>query len=323
MRQFHARLTIALAATLATAGSSFAADSQLLNLVMPDAQVMAGVNVTNSEISPLGTFLLAQISANDQGLQELIAQTGFDPRKDVTEVLAASNGNPAAPASLVMSKGVFDVAKITAAHGTGTAPVVSIYDGATLITIGADTKTAHAIAFIGGSVAVAGDLVSVKAALDRSSGVNSISPALATQVQALSTSQDAWSVSLASLSALMPGASAGDGMATQALQLVKNIQQCSAGLKFCANVQFTAQAVADTPQDASALGDVIKMVASLAAMGGGNSKDAAGIAQLVQSLQVTTSGATVNLSATVPESQVEALLNSALTPHAAVKLRKM
>jgi hypothetical protein len=144
----------------------------------------------------------------------------------------------------------------------------------------------------------------------------------------LSTSQDAWSVSLASLSALLPGAasstgSSTPGMATQALQLVKYIQSCSAGLKFGTSVQFTAQATADTPQDASALGDVIKMVASLAAMGGGTNTDAAAIAQLLQSLQVTTTGAIVNLSASVPESQIEALLNSALAPHALAKTRKM
>ncbi len=235
MRYINARFTITLAgAMLATAGSSFAVDSTLLNLVMPDAQIMAGVNVTNSEATPLGAYLLAQISANGAGLQEVITATGFDPRKDVTEVLAASNGNPAAPASLVMSKGSFDVAKIIASIGTGkTPPQVSSYNGATLITVGSGAAAPHAIAFLDGTVAIAGNLASVKAALDRSSGVNSISPALATQVQALSTSQDAWSVSLASLSALIPGGTASSsstpGMATQALQLVKNIQSCSAG----------------------------------------------------------------------------------------------
>jgi hypothetical protein len=114
-------------------------------------------------------------------------------------------------------------------------------------------------------------------------------------------------------------------MAGQTLQLVKNIQSSSAGLKFGANVQFTAQAVADTPQDASALGDVIKMIASLAAMSAGSNPDAAAIAQTLQSLQVTTTGATVNLAATVPEAQVETLLSAALAPKAATakKLRKM
>ena len=158
--------------------------------------------------------------------------------------------------------------------------------------------------------------------------MNSISPALATQVQALSTTEDAWSVSLESLGALIPGTvspSGSDPIGGQTLQLVKNIQSSSAGLKFGASVQFTAQAVADTPQDASALGDVIKMLVSLAAMSTSSSKDGAAIAQLLQTLQVSTSGSTVNLSATVPEAQVESLLNAALTPHntAATALRKM
>jgi len=315
---------IAVFTLFAIAGNSYAVDSQLLNLVMPDAQVMAGVNVTNSEITPLGTFLLAQISANsgsDQGLQQLIAKTGFDPRKDVTEVLAASNGNAAAPSAVALSKGTFDVAKIVAAIGSGKAQTVSTYNGATLIT--ARTDGSSAIAFLGGTIAIAGNLASVKAAVDRSGLVNSIDPALAAQVQTLSTTEDAWSISLASLSALMPGAAKTapggtgvEGMAGQALQLVKNIQSCSAGLKFGANVQFTAQAVADTPQDAAALGDVIKMVTSLAAIGAAGNKDGAAIAQLLQSLQVTTTGATVNLSASVPESEIEALLNTAIAPQA-------
>ncbi len=301
------------------AANAFAVDTQLLNLVMPDAQVMAGLNVTNSEISPLGTFILAHIST-DQSLQKLIEQTGFDPRRDLNEILAASNGNQAAPASLVLARGNFDVAKILAQVTAGKGQQVSTYAGATLIT-GTTDKDTGAAAFIGSSIALAGNVVSVKAALDRSGGVNSISPALATKVQALSSTQDAWTVSLASLGALIPGALGGgsaDGMAGQTMQLVKNIQSSSAGLKFGANVQFTAQAVADTPQDATALGDVIKMIASLAAMGAGNNKDAAAIAQTLQSLQVAVSGTSVNLSANIPEAQVEALLSSAVSSKAVV-----
>jgi hypothetical protein len=326
MRQHYIRIAGAVIASVFV-GNAFAVDSQLLNLVMPDAQVMAGMNVTNSEISPLGTFILLHLS-NDQNLEKLIAATGFDPRKDLTEMLAASNGSQTAPASLVLAKGNFDVAKIVAQVSQSSNQQVSQYAGATLIT-GLDAKDTGAAAFIGSSIAIAGNVASVKAALDRSSGVNSISPALATQVHTLSTTEDAWSVSMASLGALIPGAIASpgsaDGMAGQTLQLVKNIQSSSAGLKFGANVQFTAQAVADTPQDASALGDVIKMIASLAAMSAGSNPDAAAIAQTLQSLQVTTTGATVNLAATVPEAQVETLLSAALAPKAATakKLRKM
>lgn len=306
-------------ALLAASASSLAADTQLLNLVMPDAQVVAGINVTNAEATPLGAFLLAQMSANDAGLQKMIADTGFDPRKDLTEVLAASNGNPAAPVSLALSKGNFDVAKLTAAAKGAD---ISTYNGATLIVTGKNAE-----AFLGATIAIAGTLDSVKAAVDRSTSVNSVGTALAARIHALSTTQDAWSVSLASLSALAPGASAAPadsaasagaaGMASQALQFVKNIQSCSAGLKFGDNVQFTAQAVADSAKDAGALGDVIKMVASLASMGAASNKDAAALAQLFQNLKVVTDGSTVNLSASIPEAQIEALLQTALAPHTA------
>jgi hypothetical protein len=325
MRPFLARTVITLSTAL-LAGNAFGADAQLLNLVMPDAKVMAGMNIVNSEISPLGTFILARASGSE-GLQQLISQTGFDPRKDVTEVLAASNGNTATPTGLVLAKGTFDVAKITAAIGTGAAQTVSTYAGATLITSTAATDN-HAVAFLNGTVALAGDTASVKAALDRKDAVNSIDPALATQVQKLSSTQDAWTVSLASLGSLIPTAaasSATDGMGGMVAGLAKNILSSSAGIKFGTTVLFTAQAVADNAQDASSLADVVKMVGSLVTMSAANNKEMAGVAQLAQSLQVSAAGATVNISASIPEAQVETLLSSATTavkPNA-IKQKKM
>jgi hypothetical protein len=295
---------------------------------MPDAQVMAGMNVTNSEISPLGTFILAQVSGN-QGLRQLTSQTGFDPTKDVTEVLAASNGSTTSPSGLLLAKGTFDVAKIVAAVGAsaGKTQQVSTYDGATLIT-GTAASDTHAIAFIGETIVIGGDVANVKAALDRKDAVNSVSPALATQVQTLSTTEDAWSVSLASLGSLIPAGAVsstpGQGMGGMVAGLAKNILSSSAGVKFGASVQFTATATATTPQDASALADVVKMVASLATMSAAGNKDAAAIAQFAQSIQVSATGATVNISASIPEAQVESLLSSATGPKAnAVKPRKM
>ncbi len=293
--------------------SAFAADTQLLNLVMPDAQVMAGVNVINAETTPFGQYLLTRLTSNDPGLQTFIAQTGFDPTRDVTEVLAASSGNPASHSGLLLARGSFNVTQLLAAISKDANHQVATYGGATLISNTKGTDN-FGCAFLGNSIAVAGDLTSVKAAIDRSSGVNSIGPALAAQVQALSTSQDAWSVSVASLGALIPGGvgtASTNAIATQTLQIVKNIQSASSGVKFGADVQFTAQAVADTPQNATSLADVIRMVAGLVSMSAaGQTGEGPAIGQLLQSLQVTTSGATVNISASVPEAQIEAMLSA-------------
>ena len=64
----------------------FAADPQLMNLVMPDAQMMAGINVTTAKTSLFGQFLLTQVAATaGTHFEQLAAATGFDPRRDLTE----------------------------------------------------------------------------------------------------------------------------------------------------------------------------------------------------------------------------------------------
>src|SRR3954470_6662998 len=107
--------------TTATLAFSFAgilpakaADSQLLSLVMPDAKVLAGVNVDQAKTTPMGQYVLGQIQA--QGgtthLQQLYALTGFDPTRDVHEVLVATNGTGKEQTGLFLARGNFDPARI-------------------------------------------------------------------------------------------------------------------------------------------------------------------------------------------------------------------
>src|SRR5258708_39090700 len=119
-----------LTATLLTAfsGALSAADPQLLNLVMPDAKVLAGVNVDQAKGTQFGQYVLNQLQTQDAEMQKLIAQTGFDPRRDVREVLVATDGNAQGKGGLGLARGTFDVGKITAAnaaHGGAT----EVYSG--------------------------------------------------------------------------------------------------------------------------------------------------------------------------------------------------
>src|ERR1017187_5467858 len=156
-----------LALGLTGASTAFAADPQLMNLVMPDAKVLAGINVTSAKISPLGQFLIARLNATNPQLN------GIAQMQDVTEILAASNANSAAPGGLIAMRGTFDPGKIIATLAAAPkAPVyqVQTYAGATLITFTTKAKVSPAIAIIGGTVAIAGDAPPVTAALDRSAG---------------------------------------------------------------------------------------------------------------------------------------------------------
>jgi len=313
MRTTYLIAGITLSALLC--GTAFGADPRLLNLVMPDATTLAGANVTNTEITPFGQYLLTQLTASaGQELQSFITATGFDPRKDVTEILAASSGTAASPSGIVLSIGNFPVQQITAAI-TAQSPTLSVqtYNGATLIT-NASPKVTSSVAFLGGTIAIIGDTASVKAAIDRSSGVNSINPALAVQVQALSTTEDAWAVTDSPALSLIPGLGSTSGTATagfasQIGQLFSSIQGSSGGIKFGSTVVITGQAITNSASNATSLAGILQAVVSLASMAGGQDPQIAAFAQVLQGLKVTTDGSTINLALSIPEIQLETLLN--------------
>jgi len=299
----------------ATAASG--ADPRLMNLVMPDASSLAGANVTNAEITPFGQYVLTQLTSTvNQQLQKFITTTGFDPRQDLSEILAASSGNVTNPSGLVLGLGNFPVAQITTAitatKGTqGTAPTVQTYNGATLITDGTG-KTAYSIAFLGTTIAIIGDTASVKAAIDRSTGANSITPALAVQVQALSTTEDAWAVTDSPMTSLIPelGASAVGTPLPQLGQMFSGILGSSGGIKFGNTVVITGQALTNDAGTAKSLADVLQALVSIASMAGGQNSEMSSIAQLLQGLKVTADGTTINIALSIPETQLETILNS-------------
>jgi hypothetical protein len=84
-------LRVVAAVLLAATTAPAAVDPALLDLVMPDAQVLAGMQVQQSLASPFGQYFLTQIPSND-GASKFATSTGLDPRRDVREILMASAG---------------------------------------------------------------------------------------------------------------------------------------------------------------------------------------------------------------------------------------
>ena len=325
-------LTAGLALSALLCAGANGADPRLMNLVMPDANTLAGVNVTNAEITPFGQYVLNQLtlSANDD-LQKFITATGFDPRHDVTEILAATSGSVDKPTGLVIALGNFNVDQLTAALTTKSSGVsTQDYNGAKLVLGETKDQQQEAIAFMGSTIAVLGDVASVKAAIDRSSHANSINPALATHVQSLSLNNDAWAVTTNSISALMPGLAGGPGTPapggaaglSQMAQMFKGIVGSNGGVKFGDTVVITGQAVTVDAQTAKSLADVVQAIASIAAMAGaGNDPNIAALAQLMQGLKVTADGVNVNITLSVPEAQLEAVINQMKKPRVAPAAR--
>jgi hypothetical protein len=303
-----------LAVLLALPAGAFAADPALLQMVMPDSQVVAGLEVTQAKSSLFGQYVLSHLSVNDTKLQEFTAQTGFDPTKDVSEIVLASNWKANTPANrwLVLADGTFNVAKIAAA-AQANGGVATTYRGVNLVTHSASsgTQVATAIAFFGAATALAGDVNSVQAAIDRKQSNAPTDSNVFNKAQQVSANNDFWFVTLVPLSnfsGAIPDANLSGAMQGN---LFAAINQASGGIRFGDTVTISAEAITRSEKDAQALVDVVKFFAGLIQLNKQNNPAAGQVATLLDTLQASASGTTTTISLTIPEQQLEQLLNSA------------
>jgi hypothetical protein len=294
MRQFAL-----LAATL-TCAVLQAADPTLLNLVMPDATVMAGINVQKAKTTPFGQYLLTQLPVGDQ-MDGFIAATGFDPRQDLTEVLMASNAKSSS--GLILARGTFNPAKIATTVSRDGKHTAQTYNGVELITANA-AGDRGAVAFLSDGVAIIGDLDNVKSAIDRRSQNNAISPTLAAKVASYAAT-DAWSVSTTAINFPAEGGAASNPFSGA----LKNIQSASGSVMLSSPVEISVEAQADSDQNATSLSDVLKFLVMM--VEGQNT----GAASLLNSLQVTTDHSRINVKLSIPEDQLEKLIQSTKPSH--------
>jgi hypothetical protein len=292
---------------------AFAADPALLQMVMPDAQVLAGLQVAQAKNSLFGQYVLSHLSVNDTGLQEFTAETGFDPSQDVSEIVMASTGQPKGADNhwLVLADGTFNVSKITAAaESNGGVPAT--HQGVNIIShAGSGSHPAIAVAFFGAGTAVAGDLASVQAAIARKQSGAPADSTLLTKAQQVSSANDFWFVTLVPLSnfaGAIPNSNLGGAVQGNVLA---GINQASGGVRFGDTVTISAEAVARSAQDAQSLVDVVKFMAGLVQMNKPNNPSAGQVATLLDSLQASASGNITTISLAIPEQQLEQLLNSA------------
>jgi hypothetical protein len=287
---------------LACAAMLPAADSQLLSLVMPDAKVLAGINVDQAKTSPLGQYLLTQLQAQDDHLRKLTEETGFDPTRDLHEVLIASNGTQKQAPSLALARGTFDITRINAAAQN---VHKEVYKG---VTIFEDPKGQNGYAFLNPTLGLAGDLASVKGAIDRQTAPAPLPASLMVKVNQLSASEDAWGISEVpppvNGTITVPN---GQGIPATVFQ---NIQQATGGVKLGAEIVATSQLQADTPANATALSSVLQFLLNLVQIQAQKDPDAAA---LLKTAVIKADGNLVNLSISIPEAQAEKLLQ--FKPH--------
>ncbi|MEP7365389.1 MAG: hypothetical protein ABI972_19215 [Acidobacteriota bacterium] len=285
-----------------------AADPTMLKAVMPDAEFVAGADIAKVMNSPFGQFALSKIGAEDKKLQAMIELTGFDPRRDLSEVLIASKNITGKGNAVVMVRGTFDLAKLTAAaslHGAA----LNSYNGVTMFSLDPKKPTEGVVALLPG-LAIGGPDEDVKSTVDRFQSGKGTPPAITVQANAASAKYDAWAVSNGSPAQFAGRVTNPNISGSLKGDVLQGITQTSGGVRFGANVEIGGEAVMRSEQDAAALVDVYKFLMSMAQMNAPKAGPAASspIQSLLGSATVTTSGVTVKFTAQLPQAELEKLL---------------
>jgi len=165
-----------------------AADRSLTDFFPAGTKVVFGINVRKVAESPLAQAGLTQAKAQMQSQAaasdwlKLAALAGFDPLRDIDEVLVATNGEGQNPPALIVATGRFDVARL--AQGANRYLDVPL--------LGGDKPTDGVVALLNASTALAGDRPTVLATLDHLGNGARIDAALVRRIAAARGRYDIW-----------------------------------------------------------------------------------------------------------------------------------
>jgi hypothetical protein len=230
--------------------------------------------------------------------------TGFDPRTDMTEMVAGATGTNG---GLIAGHGAFQPARVASLATAAGAPTEN-YRGITLIGGGTAGEQDTALAFLDGTTVLLGNRVAVRAAVDRWISATRSSSALSTKAANVSATSQAWAVATGLSELQGPTAPDAPPEAQMVQNVLAKITQVSGGLNFGETITMHAQALTASAQDAQALADVFQFVLSMAG----------GETPLPATPLVSTNGSTLDIRFTLTEQQAEELFRPALTPRTAL-----
>jgi hypothetical protein len=285
-------------------------DPTLLGLVPNDTQILAGVQISQSRNSSFGQYLLLQAAKQEPQFQKLLDATGFDPRRDLQEVLIAtwSTGRTATHhPSLAIARGTFDIARIKQAFTDQGGRVQTLNGIDVLFGKG---RGDGAVAFLDNTLALAGDSLAVQNAAAHYGTPTTINPQLTAKVNQVSRDHEAWFASILPAASLPAVAHLGAENQQMNGAVLQSVIQSFGGLHFGANtVDVALDATTKTDQDAQSLADVVRFLASMVQMQRQNQPVAALLAPSLDTMQLNATGSEMSLGLSIPEDVMEKLIN--------------
>ncbi|HEX8983999.1 MAG TPA: hypothetical protein VF767_01155 [Bryobacteraceae bacterium] len=292
-RVFGILLSVIPACVLAWAGTP-----ELVRFAPLDSGALIGINLEQIRASSLGKTILAKAASDNADLKKFIALAGFDPLRDIDEILIAAPGRNDKARGLFLLRGRFDptrFAELALQPGMN----AGAWHGVQVIT--KQQEQPVALACLSASLLIGGDLESVRATISRREKGSGPGAELAAKAAGMREANDIWFVSQVPPAGLTGGARASEAAENPQVQLLRSIEQASGGLKFGTNLVLAADLTTHTPQDAQSLTAVMRLFIGLAASNQRDSKQAGAI---LEKLALKAEGNSVKLAFSLPEAEL-------------------
>ena len=284
-----------------------AADPALLDFIMPDARVVFGADIARMRSSPFhGSFHQGVQNANPE-MRKLMEAAGFDPMRDLEEVLFASPGLGKNPPALVVARGTFDSSRLRAfAESAGS----KITDFGGVPILSDPEKDSGAFALLD-NIILAGNREQVQAAIGRRGRGVILNTEMATRIGALSKRYDAWLISiapLATMSGSLPEEAKIEGLTNTAA--LRAIEEFSAGIGLSTDLKLDAELMMTNAKSAEHLAETIQVLLGMLQK---NAKEEPGIMAALQNLNIGVDKNVVQIGFSVPAPEVEKVVAKAFS----------
>lgn len=300
---------------------ALAADPRLLALLPGESEAVMGINVQAVFKSTIGQEIAKSSQSQSKDLEEFTAMTGVDLKNDIHEVMLAGfsltpgSGAKGTAKGLALIRGNFQPARIGTAILAKGGTKASFqgkdiwYPQSIGKTSAVTGQEKDVMTFVDSTLAVAGPESQVKRFL--SGGHPKAQASLQSKVNAASNRYDIWMVSNVSPAQLAGAMDVAGGTPEQAIgpmqgDMFKKIESTQGGIKFGPTIHFGMEMEAITPEDATALLNVMQffqsmMAGSAQSKNGSSSGMPAGLQSMLSGVKMRSQAKTVSIEWDVPE----------------------
>ena len=263
-------------------------DPALDRYIPPDTTVMAGINLARLRDTALYQQHSAQLT--DRALEDFTRQTGVDPRSDLDQAAACSDGNR----MLVLARGRFGNAR---ERLRSSGALRTTWHGVDIFGAGE-----QAAAFPDSATALAGPVELVRRAIDQKSG--GVPEALRPVVDAIPASDQIWFATAGGLPGLHGEV---QGNMANLVRLAQSVQTASAGIDVSNGLSLDARADCVSEEDARKVHDALRGIIAFARLAAPANRQ--NLVKAYDAINVVREKAEVRVSAALNQQDTHALLS--------------